>query len=67
MDNMIEVKYKHVPFNCKFKHKDIEYEKTSFNRGFYHNGSKVIFRNFKKSTKVLTSDKFFDQLPLTNP
>lgn len=66
MDNMIEVKFKYVPFNCKFIFEGIEYEKRNFNRGYYHEGSKVIFRTFKKSKIVKTSAEYFDHIPLTN-
>ena len=65
MDNLIEVKYKHVPFNCKFEFEGIEYEKTNHNRGFYHKDGRMIFRDFKKSKIVKTSRELFDFIPLT--
>ena len=65
MDNLVEIKYKHVLFNCKFEFEGIEYEKTNFNRGFYYKEGKKVFRQFKKSKTVKTSREFFDVLPLT--
>lgn len=63
VNNMIEVNFKYVPFNCKFIHNDIEYEKTNHNRGFYDQDGRRIFKNFKKSTKVFTNNEYFDIIP----
>ena len=65
MNNLVEIKYKHVPFNCKFVFEGQEYEKTNFNRGFYYKEGRIIFRTFKKSKIVKTSAEYFDQMPLT--
>lgn len=66
MNDLIKIKFKHVPFNCKFEFEGQEYEKTNFDRGVYHKDSKMIFRTFKKSKIVKTSNKYFEDLPLTN-
>lgn len=65
MDNLVEVKYKHVPFGCKFEFEGQEYKKTNHGRGFYHKDSKMIFKNFPKTKIVRTSKEYFDYLPLT--
>ena len=65
MNNLIEVKFKHVTFNVKFEFKGIEYEKTNHNRGFYYKNDKTIHKNFKKSQIVKTSSEYFDDIPLT--
>ncbi len=48
MNNLIEVYFKHVPFNVKFEFEEIEYEKTNFRRGFYYKDGKKVFKNFNK-------------------
>ncbi len=65
MDNLVEVYYKLVPFNCKFIFEGQEYKKTNHKRGFYHNDSRIIFKNFKKTHIVKTSREYFDFIPLT--
>ena len=65
MDNLVEVKYKYVPFNCKFEFEGQEYEKTNHHRGFYYKNGEIVFRVFKKSKIVKTSAEYFDHLPLT--
>ena len=65
MDNLVEVYYKHVPFNCMFEFDGQEYRKTNHGRGFYHKDGRIILKNFKKTHIVKTSREYFDFIPLT--
>ena len=65
MDNLVEVYYKHVPFNCKFEFDGQEYRKTNHGRGFYHKDGRVVFKNFPKTKIVKTNREHYDFVPLT--
>ena len=65
MNNLVEVYYKYVPFNCKFIFEEQEYKKTNHGRGFYYKEGRIVFKNFKKTHIVKTSGEFFEFIPLT--
>ena len=65
MNNLVEVYYKHVPFNCKFEFRGQEYEKTNHGRGFYNKDGRIVLKNFKKTHIVKTDREYFDFAPLT--
>ena len=65
MDNLVEVKYKYVPFNCKFEFEGQEYQKTNHHRGFYYLDGRIVLKNFKKVHIVKISKEYFDFVPLT--
>lgn len=58
MENLVEVKYKYVPFSVNFVHKEQKYTKSNHSRGYYFDGGEKIFRNFKKQTLVLVEKKY---------
>ena len=61
--NIVEIAFKHVPFAVEFEHNGQKYVKTNFHRGFYMKDDRKVFRVFKKSTKVKTSNEYFDWIP----
>lgn len=63
-EKMIYTYFKLVGFSNKFIHKDIEYIKTSFNRGYYYKNNKKVFRNFKKKILVQTDGNNWDFPPI---
>ena len=58
--NNIDIAFKYISIGVEFKHKGQEYTKTNFQRGYYHKGSKVIHRFFKKKTVVNTTSEYFN-------
>lgn len=58
--NIITIQFRHIPVGIEFKHGDIEYIKTNFQRGYYWKNDKRVFRKFKKHTIVKTSNEYFD-------
>ncbi len=57
--NIVTIQFRHIPVGIEFKHGDIEYIKTNFNRGYYWKDNKKVFRNFKKHTIVKTRKAIF--------
>jgi len=57
---MNELKFKQLTFGKVFEHGGVSYNKTNYNRGYYFEKGRKVFRTFKKSTIVLSEDKAWD-------
>ena len=56
----MNVKYKNVYFGNIFIFNNLKYVKTSFNRGYYWEDGRKVFKTFKKSTEVEVEGGYYE-------
>ncbi len=59
MANKINVLFKNLQIGMKFMHKEKEYTKTNFQRGYYKEEGEQKFRRFNKKTLVKADGEYF--------